>query len=55
MPRCSVCLFVLGWRGVAAAAAVVVLVWWGGIEFYAYLLRCIFLTAAALLYPRRQH
>lgn len=27
----------------------------GGIEFYAYLLRCIFLTAAALLYPRRQH
>lgn len=25
------------------------------IEFYAYLLRCIFLTAAALLYSGRQH
>lgn len=44
MPRCSLCLFVLGWRGAGAR-----------IEFYAYLFRCIFLTAAALLYSSRQH
>lgn len=54
MPRCSVCLFVLGWRGGGGGGGGGVGVV-GGIEFYAYLLRCIFLTAAALLYPRRQH